>query len=579
MPTIADATAQAFQAFESGQLDRAEYWCRQVLEHQPQDGKMLNLLGVISYQMGRLTEAIVYYRAATEANPIDPEIYNNLGIVLQDLGHLDTALAQFEAAIDLRPDFAQAQFNFGNALFSDGQIPEAIQAYERALQIDPGYTKARNNLAHLYQSIGDTNRAISLYRQSLQQDPASANAQMSLGNLLQEQGNLDGAMSHYERAMQLEPNNPDLRHNLALAFAAMGAPEDAIATHYEVLALNSQHPESHHQLGRLLQPHRSAEALAHLQQAIQYNPEFAEAYQSIGQLWRDRQEFKAAIASFQQAITLDPDFTEPRLDLAETYLQLGDYAQGFAAYDCRWSVSRFLQHQLPRHRSINAWQGESLQGKTILLWGEQNIGLTLAFLRFAPQLKQMGATVWVECESTIAPLVQSLVEIDQVIARGERIPACDYQISVVDLAKYLKIELSNLAAPIQLQPQAELRHPICKIGLAIDESDLTELANQLAGFEITHLQGDNYAQLATTIAGLDLVIATDNPIAHLAANLGQRVFLLLAYVPHWLWLVDRSDSPWYPSVQLFRQSEPEQWTQPIAQLVTAIDQANSPNPN
>jgi tetratricopeptide (TPR) repeat protein len=583
MPTIADATTQAFQAFEQGQLDQAEYWCRQVLEHQPpeyqsleqqsQAANVLNLLGVISYRTGRLTEAIVYYRAATEANPSDPEIYNNLGIVLQDLGHLDTALAQFEAAIALQPDFAQAHFNFGNALFSDGQMPEAVQAYEQALQINPSYTSARNNLAHLYQSIGESNRAIALYRQSIQQDPNSTNAQISLGNLLQEQGNLDGAMTHYERAIQLEPHNPNLRHNLALAFATMGATEDAIATHYEVLQLDSRHPESHHQLGRLLRGSRPAEALAHLQQALQYDPEFAEAYQSIGQLWCDRQEFDAAIASFQQAIALDPDLTDAQLDLAETYLRLGDYTQGLVAYECRWLAARFLQNQLPRHRSIAAWQGQSLQGKRLLLWGEQNAGLTLAFLRVMKPLQALGATVLLECDRSLVPLLNGMPIFEQVIPRGEAIPACDYQISVIGAARQLAIECSALPAPVELRPQLELRQPIRKIGLAIDSPELHGLTESLSKFDIIQLQGEDYPALVETIGQLDLVIATDNPIAHLAGSLGQRVFLLLPQRAHWLWLVDQADSPWYPTTQLFRQAEAGQWESSIERLLQAINLA------
>jgi tetratricopeptide (TPR) repeat protein len=584
MPTLTDAITKAFQAVQAGNLEQSEWWCRQVLQIQADDRssvvehrpEILNLMGSLCHRTGRSTEAIAWYRDAITANPNYAEAYNNLGVVLHELNHLDIALAQFEAALSLNPDYAQAYFNFGNALCAEGQLQEAAIVYQKALELQPNYTAARNNLAHLQQSIGEYNSAIALYRQSIAQDPNSANAHMNLANLLQEQGNLDGAMVHYEKAIGLDPRNPNLLHNLALAFARSGDRPQAIQTHYQVLQLNSRHAESHHQLGCLLQADglRSTEALAHLQQAINYQPDFAEAYNSIGELWHQRMELPAAIASFRQAIALDPDFADAHLNLANVLLLTGDYTRGFAAYEWRWESQTYLTAQLPRHRSILPWDGTKLDSKSILLWGEQGISATLQFVRYVESIAAMGAEIFLECDKTLVELLQKLPGVKQIIPRGEDVPKCDYQSSLISLAKTLETtletipKLPNLGITIGSNPQVQ------RVGLAVNDQCQAVLVDQLGSIdnlEIIELsEGTDYATMADTIGSLNLVIAMDNPIAHLAASLGQQTWMLLEFAPHWTWLADRTDSPWYPTVKIFRQTEAGQWDGAIGDCVQGV---------
>jgi tetratricopeptide (TPR) repeat protein len=578
MPTLTDAITKAFQAVQAGNLEQSEWWCRQALQVQANRPEILNLMGSLCHRTGRSNEAIAWYRDAITANPNYAEAYNNLGVVLHELDHLDIALAQFEAALSLNPDYAQAYFNFGNALTADGQLQEATIVYQKALELQPNYTAARNNLAHLQQSIGEYHSAIALYRQSIAQDPNSANAHMNLANLLQEQGNLDGAMVHYEKAIALDPHNPDLLHNLALAIGRSGDRAQAIQTHYQVLQQNSRHAESHHQLGCLLQVDRPTEALAHLQQAINYQPDFAEAYNSIGELWHQRMELPAAIASFQQAIALDPDFTDAHFNLAQTLLLSGNYPQGFAEYEWRWKSDTYLITQLPRHRSMPQWDGAKLDGKSILLWGEQGISATLQFVRYVESIAAMGAEIFLECDKVLVELLQKLPGVKQVIPRGEDVPKCDCQSSLISLAKTLGTtleaipKLPNLGITIVPNPKIQ------KVGLAVNDECKAILVDQLGpidNLEIIELPEDSdYAAMANMIAKLDLVIATDHPIGHLAASLGQQTWMLLEFSPHWIWLEDRTDSPWYPTTKLLRQSEAGNWVGAIGDCVQALRSAN-----
>jgi tetratricopeptide (TPR) repeat protein len=608
MPTLTDAITNAFQAFTERQFDRSEWWCHQVLQVEPNRAEILNLLGSTCYQTGRLLDAVGWYREAVDAQPDDAEAYNNLGVVLQELGHLEVALAQFEAAIELAPEYTQAYFNLGNALNEDGQHDLAIRAYQKALSLDPNYTAARNNLAYLYQSVDDHQQAIALYRQTIAQNPESAIAYMNLANLLQEQGNLEGAMVNYEKAGELESGNANLLHNLGVAYQAMGDTDRAIQTYYSALQLSSRQAASHLNLGVLLRSHRGNEALAHLQQAITYEPDVAEAYYQIGLLWRDRMEIPAAISSFRQAVALDPDLADAHVALGETLLLIGKYPEGFSEYEWRWQSDRFLQTQLPRHRRILRWDGQDLSGKTVLLWAEQGVRETIQFARFVPQVMAMGGEVVVECDRELVTLLQRMTGLTQVIAKGDELPKCDLQAPFLSLPQILGTTIETIPAictwpqPLQKTTNATA---VKRIGIAWSDRNKTQenaqnslplemLLNQLQekpGIELINLQrfcrDDEKSQLvsyatlnptlewndvldvAKTICELDLVIAVDNEIAHLSASLGVATVILLPFSPAWYWTETQEVSPWYDA-KLYRQTEVNNWQDTLTEIVDRL---------
>jgi tetratricopeptide (TPR) repeat protein len=622
MPTIADAANQAFSAYATGDLAQAEWWDRQVLQYEPNRSDILNLLGGICHQSGDINAAIGWYREALDAEPNNAETYNNLGVALQVLGHLDTALAQFEAAIALRPDYPQAFFNLGNALMADGQISVAQAAYERALKLKPDYTSARNNLAYLFQAIDAPQQAIRLYRQSLLETPNAPRIRMNLANLLQEQGNFEGARLQYQQACELDPNNADLFYNLARLHEAQGDISKAIPTYYQALKLNPQQAESHHNLGRLLSDERPTEALAHLQQAITYQPDSEQAFNSIGKLWQQQCEIEAAIASFQQAIKLDPDFADAHVNLAQALLLQGDYQRGFTEYHWRWQSAAFLQTQLPRHRSIPSWDGSDLTNKRILLWAEQDLSTALLFIRHVPLIVAQAGAVVVECDRELMPLFQQLPGVETVIERGDRatldsLAKSDYQASLIQIAEQLNTTVETIpklpnwsqliAKPsINQSPNQTPNRSLKKIGLILDAriqnatmpiEQQKQLLNNLRQIEavsvvrlisVNGLQTqtetspetspdldiliyDDFSTAASAIASLDLVITTDNPIAHLAANLGQPTWILLPFSPVWHWMLDRADSPWYPSARLFRQDSSGNWDSILRSVINAIE--------
>jgi tetratricopeptide (TPR) repeat protein len=606
MPTIATATNNAFQCFEQGDLDRAAWWCHQVLQFNPNQASVLNLLGSVCYRNGQLMQAIGWYREAIDAQPTYAESYNNLGVALQDLGQWDTALAQFEAAIAVAPSDPKAYYNLGNWLEKDGQHSGAIAAYERALSLKPDYNAARNNLAYLQQSIGNTQQAAQLYRQTLAQDPNSTIAHMNLANLLQEQGNLEGAIVHYEQVRDLTPNHPDLAYNLAILHQHRGEFKLAIQQYYLALQRNPRHAASHYQLGILLRYDRPIEAVAHLQQAITYQPNNAAAYHQIGLLWRDRLELTAAIASFRMSLELDPDEAVVQVNLGETLLLMGDYPAGFAAYEWRWQSPVFLQRQLPRHPSRPRWDGKAAPDKTILLWAEQGIAEALQCLRYIPVVMGLAATVIVECDRQLVSLLQTLCPEVQVIAKGDDLPAFDDHAPFLSLPLVLGTTIDSIPSliPVSLLVKPDDIKPddgIYRIGIAWAdrpiagevEADnprnslpLSLLLNELRGLEqieiynlqrfctdaekqllaahsvidVTLAWGD-LLDMSNTLLRLDSIVTVDSEIAHLSGLINpQKTKVMLPFLPNWCWGVSSQTTPWYEHLQIFRQSTPGNWT-------------------
>jgi hypothetical protein len=305
-------------------------------------------------------------------------------------------------------------------------------------------------------------------------------------------------------------------------------------------------------------------------------------------------------------VQLHPEFADAQHQLGLVQLALGDLAAGFAAYEWRWRSTTFLTSQLPRHRQILQWDGRSLQGQSILLWTENSIGETLQLLRYIPLVAQQGGRVVVECPASLVGLVAGIAGVTQAISRGAELPPCDWQLSLPSLPRYLATADGTipLPAPPYLRPgkakdlrqsspdrhqhigiawadrhQADttpavalatlrplLDHPSTIVWSLQIQPTLEEL--EALGPALRTLDTDlsDFAELAAAIAQLDLVITTDSTLAHLAGALGQPAWLLVPEAADWVWGDDRAETPWYPSVRLFRMSELEGWERAIGNV-------------
>ena len=520
-----------------GQPQRAAASYEEALRLDPDHVDARVSLGVVRASQGKLDEAIGHWVLALKLRPDHASAHNNLGVALTEQGKLEEARASLEAALRHQPDYAEAAYNLGVLLIKQGLRPEAIARLEEALRLKPDHAQAYNNL----------------------------------GLLLNESGRPAEAAVMLAQAVRLRPSFVEAHNNLGLAYAALGRTELAEASYQEALRLQ---------------------------------PGQWELHANLGNLQTDRGRHDEGLACYQRAVCLKPD-SPARWTRALALLANGDFERGFPEYESRWRHTGLIERALAQPR----WDGAPLEGRTILLHVEQGLGDTLQFIRYASLAKQRGGVVVVECPVSLLPLLSRCPGIDRLVAQGSDFPEFDVHASLLSLPRLCGTTLATIPAEVQyLFPDLETvehwRHaleaaPGLKVGIAwqgnpeyvndrfrsvplaefeplarlpgvrlysLQKGRGTEQLRALAGrFEVSELAADldatggAFLETAAIMKNLDLVVCSDSALAHLAGGLGVRVWVALPAVADWRWLRDREDSPWYPSMRLFRQAALGAW--------------------
>jgi len=473
-----------------------------------------------------------------------------------------------------------AQFRQALRFQAQNQKLDAARGYMRALQLQPGFFEAAFNLAVVLQEMGQGEEAIACYRQALHLKPHYAPAWGNLGVALRDAGQNRDAIDCFRQALRCKPGIPDVLNNLG---NALRAEEESVA------------------------------AIACFRAALRRSPANAGIMANLGNALREVGRLDEAAETLQHAIQLQPDYAEAHWDLAVTRLLQGDFARGFAEYEWRWRRADFP----PRQFAAPLWCGQSLAGRTLLVHAEQGAGDAIQFVRFAGLLAAHDARVVLECPRALVTLFESVDGVQRVIARGDPLPEFDWHVPLLSLPHRLGVTMDSLAAWVPyLRPPPDRRVPLppasgghraaLRVGLAwrgnphyqndrrrsmsvaalepmfaatgvafysLQVSPTVEFtgeaANRDALINLEHLIHD-FADTAALMAQLDLVISSDTSVAHLAGALGCPVWVLLSFAPDWRWLLERDDNPWYPTMRLFRQPAPGDWTSVVQQVRTAL---------
>jgi tetratricopeptide (TPR) repeat protein len=506
---LPQAIALAEQHRQAGRLQAAEELCRQILKTVPGHAETLHLLGIIAHQAGNPAVAIEFVRQAIASDGRVPLYHCNLGEICRLAGRLDEALVAGRQALALRSDFPEALNNLGIVHFDRGEYEESITQYRRAVELVPSYAEAHSNL----------------------------------GNALRALRRLDEAISAYTRALELKPTFADAFSNRALTY---------------------------HLLAR----------------------------------------FDEAIADFRRAIATQPLHGNAHAGLAMNHLLRGRFSEGFVEYEWRWRSS-----ELPSRPPIAApWKGEDPRGKRLLVHAEQGLGDTLHFCRYLPLLRERGAKVVLHVQGPLRSLIRGAMPWLELVAEGEPLPATDAQCSLLSLPHLFGTTLDTVPATIPyLHAEEEAasrfasmmgRGPKLKVGIVwagstkhLNDVDRTMALSTLApilavervrffSLQIGARPGDclpdpvtdlapeliDFAQTAGAMAALDLLISVDTAPVHLAGAMGKPVWVLLPFVPDWRWLLEREDSPWYPTLRLFRQQTRGDWRAPVDAVAKALNE-------
>ncbi len=538
--------------------------------------------GLRLHREGRLHEAEKLYARALKAVPDNFDALNLLGAIKAQGGKLGEALRLLSAAVKINPGAADALVNLANVLHALKRDAEALDCLDKALRLNPHDTHTQLNRASALLSMKRPQDALAGLDAVLAREPSNAAALLNRGVAKAALGRHAEALGDLNAALMVAPGNPTALYNRGSALLQLGKP---------------------------------AEALADLDRAVAALPQHRLAWNNRGRALEMLNRHDDAAASFGKAIALDKDDADAHFNLSLTLLALGKLEQGFAEYEWRWKRSGVTDRRRGYGRPL--WLGEYPLGrKTILLYAEQGLGDTIQFARYASMLAGSGARVILEVQPELKNLLGNLPGIASCHARGEALPAYDVQCPLGSLPLALKTTAADVPAPIpyvtadaeriarwrpaiealpgkrvalawaghihhindmnRSVPLATLEPLLAQEGISfvsiqheLRDSDADILARQ---GNVANL-GGQFADMADTAAVLslvDLVIAVDTSVAHLAAAMGRPTWVLLPFTPDWRWTLTGAHSPWYPQARLFRQPALGDWAAVVANLRDAL---------
>ncbi len=534
--------------------------------------------GLRAFGEGRLTEAAGAFAKAAAIAPEVAASHLNLGVALKALGRLGDALDAFERAIEIDRDWAEAHYNQGNVLAALGKPNSAEAALRRAIGLKPGFAEACNNLGLLLAAGGRFDEAVAAYRQALAGDAEKSEILNNLGNAFQALDRPAEAEEVLRRALNLDPGDGRLHLNLGGVLQDRGALETAGQSYAKAVSLL---------------------------------PEDVDARLRLAMLTLLAGDLKAGFDAYEWRWR-DPGFTEGVRHRAAPRWAGEVLTPRWTGEDLtpRWAGEGLT----PR------WTGEDLKDRRLLVWAEQGFGDAIQFARFASMAAKQGAEVTVECPKPLVRLFETIDGVAAVVEPGRKKTEAgagtgvagdfDFQAPLMSLARTFDVTLDTIPAAPYLSAGVarrvvELPASGLNVGLNVGlvwagsethKNDRKRSLNPallepltgstgMAGVNFFSLQADaveippgvaslgplaDFAETAALIARLDLVISVDTAAAHLAGALGAPVWVMLPFAPDWRWLLERDDSPWYPTARLFRQPSPGDWPGVVKAVCAAL---------
>ncbi len=597
-------------------LDEALASYDRALALRPDHVEALCNRGATLHELRRFDEALTSYDSALALQPDCAGALYNRGNALRQLKRLDEALASYDSALALQPNHAEVLCNRGNTLYELRRFDEALASYDDALALQPHYAGALYNRGNTLHELKRFDEALASFDRALALQPDHAGALGNRGDSLRRLKRFDEALASYDRALALRPDHVETLCNRGTTLHELKRFDEALASYDRALALRPDHVDAFGNRGvTLYELKRYEEALASYNRALALRPDHLETLRNHGATLNKLKQFDEALASYDRALAVEPHYAEAHFNRSLLRLLKGDFAAGWTEYE--WRLKTEIRLSAKRNFTQPRWLGETaIEGKTILLHAEQGFGDTIQFCRYAPLVAGRGARVLLEVPLPLKELMAGLAGVAQVISPQEKSPDFDLHCPLLSLPLALGTRVESIPAqvPYVTAPPGSLGRwsglvgPKGKplIGLAwsgspthkadairsIDLRSLLPLLNIDAEFislqkdvraddatvlkersDIAHFADklDTFADTAAVIANLDLVISVDTSVAHLAGALAKPVWILLPFVPDFRWLLDREDSPWYPTARLFRQKTPGDWPGVVSHVVVELE--------
>jgi tetratricopeptide (TPR) repeat protein len=622
--------AQAGLLLEACQWDKALRSVDRAIQLGIESAEIRTLRGLSQAGLGRTEDALQSYGLALSMRSDCPEAYINRAVLLRKAGRLDEALADYGIAIELQPDSFEAYVNRSAVLTKLGYFADALADCEQALRLRPDRPDGHLRRAEVLAGLDRHVESLAVYDHAAERWPHLAAIHQGRGAELLALQRPAEALAEYDRVIQLQPDNVEAHLGRGIALQALDRFDQALMGFDRALALKPDSPEAHFGRGNVLAALDDlGAALESYDRAVQMRRDYAEACSNRGAVYLRLRQMAAAAASYDQALAAKPDYADAHYNKSMVLLLSGQYAEGWAEFEWRWKISAAsVRHDIRDFRESRWYGDEPITGKTILLHSEQGLGDTLQFCRFASLVAGLGARVILEVPKPLVSLLAGLPGVSWVVARGDALPAFDCWCPLMSLPLAFKTTLADIPAQVpylkgqdgQLrlwadrlgapsrrrvglvwsggfrpnQPELHATHnrrniPLKKL-VALNRPDIeffslqkgqpaeSELAQLVAErwdgprlADFTSLIHD-FSDTAALIEQLDLIISVDTSTAHLAGALGKPVWILNRYDTCWRWMLERTDSPWYPTAKLYRQKIPGDWDEVVQRVARDLDE-------
>ncbi len=533
----------ALEYHRNGDLSQAEILYKRILKKQPDNVDILHMLGLIYAARGDFDSAVRLIKKTININPSNYHAFYNLANIYRDNKCYNEAIDCYQKAINYYPDFVDAFYNLGVLYQEIGRLNDAIKCYQKAIQINPNLFNVHFNLGNAFYDMGFIEEAIISYRNAIKLNPRFTAAYYNLANILKEREQNDEAIILYKKALQLEPANIDLYHNIGILLHNKGL----------------------------------------IEEAIKY---------------------------YKKAISLNYNLAEIHFDLAFALLSIGNFEEGWIEYQWRTKLKNHsFEFKEPE------WEG-TINDCCLLLYEEQGFGDTIQFVRYCNIVANKGVKIVLLCSESLKSIMENVKGIAGVYSYKEQLPEFDFHCTLSKLPLIFRTDLNNIPSDVPYISVAQVlinywrnklnseKHfkvgltwagnpehendknrscplekflPLFKLknvefySLQVGASSLKKIEKP-EGINIIDLTEDikDFSDTAALIENLDLVISVDTVIVHLAGALGKKVWTLLPFSSDWRWMINRDDSPWYPTMKLFRQPKPGDWDSVIEMVYSEL---------
>ena len=514
----------------------------------------------------------------------DADGYINLGVKLYNLGNLQEAISAFIQALEIDPDDADTYHKLGRALAAQDNMDIAIKCYRQALQIKPNASEIHFQLANALKHQDKNEEAIASYLKVIQIEPTHLQAYNNMAVAEHALGNFDDAIRHYQKALEIDSKWAEVYNNIGKAFKDMGLPENAEDCY---------------------------------RKAIELKPDFTEAYIELGNVFYAQCKIEDAVSNYDKALTICPEHSVAHWDRSVALLLNGNFEEGWQEFEWRSKLAQNGTNDTAIPEKIY-WDGSRFDGKRLFIFSEQGLGDTLQFVRYLPKVKALGGTVILGTYKPLVPLLSGFNGVDKLVEISQHhFQAFEYDLfcPILSLPGIFKTTLKTIPRDVpylDAPPQKvsnwrrQLDNDAFKVGIvwkgspihANDRNRSCDLEPFLPlvsvpGVRLYSLQKGpaiddlkrifpesqvknigphlkDFSDTAGLLANLDLVISVDTAVVHLAGAMGLPVWTLLPFAPDWRWQLNRKDTPWYPSMQLFRQVQRGNWQTVFQQIMEKL---------